>query len=104
MAKAHPATIVASLTVPKRVLLFCLASDHDWVKAGVGWNRPRLHCVLDFGQMGLALQHGHRVRRRWIAPFDVKLATEKSTERDSQIIPNQRQWMPASQGGKSCCP
>jgi hypothetical protein len=25
----------AELTVPERVLLFCLASDTDWVKAGV---------------------------------------------------------------------
>jgi hypothetical protein len=28
-------TIVAELTVPERVLLFCLASGTDWVKAGV---------------------------------------------------------------------
>ena len=36
MAKA-PATeaIAAQLTVPERVLLLCLASDTDWVKAGV---------------------------------------------------------------------
>jgi hypothetical protein len=36
MAKA-PTTeqIAAELTVPERVLLFCLASDTDWVKAGV---------------------------------------------------------------------
>jgi hypothetical protein len=36
MAKA-PATdiIAAELTVPERVLLFCLASGTDWVKAGV---------------------------------------------------------------------
>jgi len=27
--------IAASLTVPERVLLFCLASGTDWVKAGV---------------------------------------------------------------------
>jgi hypothetical protein len=27
--------IAAELTVPERVLLFCLASDTDWVKAGV---------------------------------------------------------------------
>jgi hypothetical protein len=36
MAKAPtPDTIAAELTVPERVLLFCLASDTDWVKAGV---------------------------------------------------------------------
>jgi hypothetical protein len=36
MARA-PATetIAAELTVPERVLLFCLASDTNWVKAGV---------------------------------------------------------------------
>jgi hypothetical protein len=27
--------IAAALTVPERVLLFCLASDTDWVAAGV---------------------------------------------------------------------
>jgi hypothetical protein len=36
MAKAPtPHNIAAALTVPERVLLFCLASDTDWVKAGV---------------------------------------------------------------------
>jgi hypothetical protein len=30
-----PETIAAELTVPERVLLFCLASNNDWVKAGV---------------------------------------------------------------------
>jgi hypothetical protein len=35
MAKAPTAkTIAAELTVPERVLLFCLASDTDWVTAG----------------------------------------------------------------------
>ena len=28
-------SIAAELTVPERVLLFCLASDTDWQKAGV---------------------------------------------------------------------
>jgi hypothetical protein len=27
--------IAAELTLPERVLLFCLASDTDWVKAGM---------------------------------------------------------------------
>jgi hypothetical protein len=36
MAKAPtPEAIAAELTVPERVLLFCLASDTNWVKAGV---------------------------------------------------------------------
>jgi hypothetical protein len=36
MGKAPtPDTIAAELTVPERVLLFCLASGTDWVKAGV---------------------------------------------------------------------
>jgi hypothetical protein len=36
MAKAPtPDTIAAELTVPERVLLFCPASDTNWVKAGV---------------------------------------------------------------------
>jgi hypothetical protein len=36
MAKAPTTeTIAAELTVPERVLLFCLASDTNWVKAGV---------------------------------------------------------------------
>jgi hypothetical protein len=36
MAKAPTTeTIAAELTVPERVLLFCLASGTDWVKAGV---------------------------------------------------------------------
>jgi hypothetical protein len=30
-----PDTIAAALVVPERVLLFCLASDTDWTKAGV---------------------------------------------------------------------
>ncbi len=30
-----PHEIAAALTVPERVLLFCLASDTDWIKAGV---------------------------------------------------------------------
>jgi hypothetical protein len=29
------ATIAAGLTVPERVLLFCLASNTDWQRAGV---------------------------------------------------------------------
>jgi hypothetical protein len=36
MAKAPTTdTIAAGLTVPERVLLFCLASGTDWVKAGI---------------------------------------------------------------------
>jgi hypothetical protein len=36
MAKAPiPETIAAALSVPERVLLFCLASGTDWLKAGV---------------------------------------------------------------------
>jgi hypothetical protein len=36
MAKAPTTeTIAAELTVSERVLLFCLASDTNWVKAGV---------------------------------------------------------------------
>jgi hypothetical protein len=36
MAKAPTTeTIAAELSVPERVLLFCLASDTDWQKAGV---------------------------------------------------------------------
>jgi hypothetical protein len=34
-ARAPTETIAAELTVPARVLLFCLASDTNWVKAGV---------------------------------------------------------------------
>jgi hypothetical protein len=42
MAKAPtPEAIAAELTVPERVLLFCLASDTNWVKAGV---RPEITC------------------------------------------------------------
>jgi hypothetical protein len=36
MAKAPSTdTIAAGLSVPERVLLFCLASGTDWLKAGV---------------------------------------------------------------------
>jgi hypothetical protein len=36
MAKAPTTeTIAAELTVPERMMLFCLASDTNWVKAGV---------------------------------------------------------------------
>jgi hypothetical protein len=36
MAKTPtPDSIAAELTVPERILLFCLASDTDWQKAGV---------------------------------------------------------------------
>jgi len=34
-ARVSFATVAAALTVPERVLLFCLASDTDWQKAGV---------------------------------------------------------------------
>jgi len=34
-AKQTPELILADLTVPERLLLFCLASDTDWAKAGV---------------------------------------------------------------------
>jgi hypothetical protein len=30
-----PETIAAGLTMPERVLLFCVASGRDWQKAGV---------------------------------------------------------------------
>ena len=30
-----PETIAAALTIAERVLLFCIASDTDWAKAGV---------------------------------------------------------------------
>jgi hypothetical protein len=30
-----PETIAATLTVPERMLLFCIASDTDWTAAGV---------------------------------------------------------------------
>jgi hypothetical protein len=35
MVKPTPATIAAELTVPERVLLFCVASGTEWLKAGV---------------------------------------------------------------------
>jgi hypothetical protein len=35
MAKPTPETIAPTLTVPERILLFCLASDTEWQKAGV---------------------------------------------------------------------
>ena len=36
MAKPrNPETLTAGLTVPERMLLFCLASDTDWRAAGV---------------------------------------------------------------------
>jgi hypothetical protein len=36
MAKAPtPENIAAQLTVPERVLLFCLVSETDWAQAGV---------------------------------------------------------------------
>jgi hypothetical protein len=34
-AKPTPESILAELTVPERLLLFCLASDTDWAKVGV---------------------------------------------------------------------
>ena len=35
-------TIAAELSVPERVLLFCLASDTNWVKAGVSIPPPNI--------------------------------------------------------------
>jgi hypothetical protein len=32
---ASPASIAAALTVPERLLLFCLASDTDWQAASI---------------------------------------------------------------------
>jgi hypothetical protein len=34
-AKPTVASIAAELTVPERLLLFCLASDTDWQAAGI---------------------------------------------------------------------
>src|SRR5438552_265740 len=34
-ARPKPVTTAAGLTVAERILLFCLASDTDWAKAGV---------------------------------------------------------------------
>ena len=39
-----PETIAGELTVPERILLFCLASDTDWAKAGV--TRPDIQHML----------------------------------------------------------
>lgn len=42
MAKTPtPETIAAELTVPERALLFCLASNTDWAKAGVTLGRGK---------------------------------------------------------------
>jgi len=35
MAKPTPQSIAAELTVPERLLLFCLASDTDWQAASI---------------------------------------------------------------------
>jgi hypothetical protein len=35
MAKPTPESIAAALTVPERLLLFCLASDTDWQAASI---------------------------------------------------------------------
>ena len=35
MANQPPEPIAPELTVPERLLLFCLASDTDWQKAGI---------------------------------------------------------------------
>jgi hypothetical protein len=35
MAKPTPASIAAGLTVPERILLFCLASETDWQAASI---------------------------------------------------------------------
>ena len=35
MAKPTPASIAAALTVPERLLLFCLATDTDWQAANI---------------------------------------------------------------------
>jgi hypothetical protein len=35
MAKPTPASIAADLTLPERLLLFCLASDTDWQAASI---------------------------------------------------------------------
>jgi hypothetical protein len=35
MAKPTAESIAASLTVSERVLLFCIASDTDWIAAGI---------------------------------------------------------------------
>jgi hypothetical protein len=35
MAKQLPQSIAAGLTIPERLLLFCLASDTDWQAASI---------------------------------------------------------------------
>ena len=42
MPKLTPETIAAQLTVSERVLLFCVGSGTDWVKAGVTDARTRI--------------------------------------------------------------
>ena len=47
MAKLpSPETIAAGLTVPERILPFCLASDTDWRSAPVLLTRRRSICLV----------------------------------------------------------
>jgi len=55
MAKAPtPQIIAADLTVPERVLLFCLASGTDWAQAGVTHAAVRHMIIRDLVERGPA--------------------------------------------------
>jgi hypothetical protein len=55
MAKRPTAeSIAAELTVPERILLFCLASDTDWQKAGVTHATAQHMMVRDLIERGQA--------------------------------------------------
>ena len=67
MPKLTPETIAAQLTVSERVLLFCVGSGTDWVKAGVTHARAQIMVVKnllerDHITMRLVLtEHGRAV-------------------------------------------
>jgi hypothetical protein len=63
-----PETIAATLTVPERMLLFCIASDTDWTAAGVA-SATTQHIVR--GGLGVT-----RPAHRW--PTLARLETPRS--------------------------
>ena len=83
MPTPTPETIAAQLTVSERVLLFCVGSGTDWVKAGVTHARTRIMVMKnlledDSATMRLVLtEQGCAVLTALLSPSGIELPASK---------------------------
>ena len=83
MPKPTPETIAAQLTVSEQVLLFCVGSGTDWVKAGVTHARAQIMVVKnllerDHITMRLVLtEHGRAVLSVLLSRSRIKLPASR---------------------------